>query len=60
MSAVYNPESEVIAAIERAEIDARRIRRQIEHVTREEDRRVLQRQLRELADDIVRMQQQLD
>jgi hypothetical protein len=50
MSAVYNPEAEVIAEIERLELDARRIRQTIEHVSGPEDRRVLNRQLQELKD----------
>ena len=53
MSAVYNPEAEVIAEIERLELDARQIRRTIEHVRGPEDRRVLNRQLQELKDRIV-------
>jgi hypothetical protein len=52
MSAVYNPESELIAEIERLELEARQIRRTIEHVGGPEDRRVLNRQLRELKDQI--------
>jgi hypothetical protein len=52
MSAVYNPEAEVIAEIERLELDARHIRRTIEHVRGPEDRRVLNRQLQELKDRI--------
>jgi hypothetical protein len=52
MSAVYNPEAELIAEIERLELDARRIRRTIEHVRGPEDRRVLNRQLQELKDQI--------
>jgi ABC-type iron transport system FetAB ATPase subunit len=52
MSAVYNPESDLIAEIERLELDARQIRRTIEHVSGPEDRRVLNRQLKELKDQI--------
>ena len=52
MSAVYNPEAELIAEIERLELEARRIRRTIEHVSGPEDRRVLNRQLQELKDQI--------
>ena len=52
MSAVYNPEAELIAEIERLELDARQIRRTIEHVRGPEDRRVLNRQLQELKDRI--------
>jgi len=52
MSAVYNPESDIIAQIERLELDARQLRRTIEHVRGPEDRRVLNRQLQELKDQI--------
>ncbi|MGA2441851.1 MAG: hypothetical protein ABSB42_14330 [Tepidisphaeraceae bacterium] len=52
MSAVYNPESDLIAEIERLELEARQIRKSIEHVSGPEDRRVLNRQLQELKDQI--------
>ncbi len=52
MSQVYNPESEIIAAIERLELEARDIRHRIEHVRNIDDRRVLNRQLGELKDQI--------
>lgn len=52
MSQVYNPESDVMAEIERLELEARDIRRRIEHARNEEDRRVLNRQLGELKDEI--------
>jgi hypothetical protein len=52
MSQVYNPESDIIAEIERLELEARDIRRRIEHVKNAEDRRVLNRQLGELKDQI--------
>ncbi len=50
MSAVYNPESEVIAEIERIELEARSMRRRIEHVRNPEDKRVLNRLLKESED----------
>jgi hypothetical protein len=59
MSAVYNPEAEVIAEIERLELDARRIRRTIEHAINQDDRRVLNRQLQELKDRITFLRQRL-
>ena len=59
MSAVYNPEADVIAEIERLELDARRIRRTIEHAANQEDRRVLNRQLQELKDRITFLRQRL-
>jgi len=52
MSAVYNPEADTIAEIERLELEARRIRRNIEHVHGPEDRRVLNRLLQEMKDQI--------
>ena len=52
MSAVYNPEADVIAEIECRELDARSIRRTIEHARNQEDCRVLNRQLKELRDQI--------
>ena len=59
MSAVYNPESDSIAEIERLELEARRIRQVIEHVGGPEDRRVLNRQLKELKDQIDFLRQRL-
>jgi hypothetical protein len=52
MSAVYNPESEIIAQIERLELESRDIRRRIEHAHTEADKRVLNRQLEELKQEI--------
>jgi predicted nuclease with TOPRIM domain len=52
MSQVYNPESDVIAEIERLEMEARSIRRRVEHAHTENDKRVLNRQLQELKDQI--------
>jgi prefoldin subunit 5 len=52
MSQVYNPESDIIAEIERLEMEARSIRRSIEHARTEEDKRVLNRQLDELKDQL--------
>jgi hypothetical protein len=52
MSAVYNPESDIIAEIERLELEARDIRRRIEHAHNEEDKRVLNRQLGEIKQEI--------
>jgi len=52
MSSVYNPESDVMAEIERLELEARDVRRRVEHVRNEEDKRVLNRQLHELEEQI--------
>lgn len=52
MSAVYNPEADTMAEIERLELEAKQLRRRVEHCTSDEDRRVLQRQLTELKEEI--------
>ena len=52
MSQVYNPESEVMAQIERLELEARDARRRIEHAHTPQDKRVLNRQLAELKQQI--------
>ena len=52
MSAIYNPESEIIAEIERLELEAREIRRRVEHAHSAEDKRVLNKQLEELKTQI--------
>jgi hypothetical protein len=59
MSQVYNPETEVIARIERLELEARQIRRTVEHARNAEDKRVLNRQLGELKDEIARLRTRL-
>jgi len=52
MSTIYNPESETIASIERLELEARNIRRKMDHVFQPHDRRVLDRQLSEIQKHI--------
>ena len=52
MSQVYNPESDVVAEIERLELEARQVRRSVEHARNEADKRVLNRQLNELREQI--------
>lgn len=52
MSTVYNPESETIAQIERLELEARDVRRRLERSHNDEDRRVLNRQLEEIQQQI--------
>lgn len=59
MSTVYNPESDIIAEIERLELDSREIRRRIEHVRKNEDKRVMNKQLAELQDQISFLRQRL-
>ena len=52
MSQVYNPETEVMTEIERLELEARDIRRRVEHARTEADKRVLNKQLEELKEQI--------
>ena len=52
MSTVYNPEAEIISDIERLELEARDTRRRVERVQSETDRRVLNKQLKELQQEI--------
>lgn len=52
MSQVYNPEADTVAEIERLEIEARDVRRRMDHAHGEADRRVLGRQFNELNDEI--------
>ena len=59
MSTVYNPEAEVVAQIERLELEARDIRRKIDYVRNDNDRRVLNRQLKELEEEITNLQAKL-
>ncbi len=59
MSAVYNPETEIIARIERLERDSSDLRRKIEHAGSESDRRVLNRQLGELETEIRQLRARL-
>lgn len=59
MSQVYNPEADVIAQIERLELEARDLRRRIEHARGPEDKRVLNRQLEELKKEIAALQSRL-
>jgi hypothetical protein len=59
MSAVYNPESDIIAEIERLELEARDIRRRVEHAHNAEDKRVLNRQLEEIKTQIEHLRSRL-
>ncbi|HEV8608156.1 MAG TPA: hypothetical protein VGQ99_22665 [Tepidisphaeraceae bacterium] len=59
MSAVYNPESDTIAEIERLEIEARDLRRRVEHAGGAEDKRVLNRLLTETETRIEHLKQRL-
>ena len=59
MSTVYNPEAQIIEEIERLEFEARNIRRKMEHVNNENDKRVMNRQLKELSEEITLLQARL-
>jgi hypothetical protein len=59
MSQVYNPESEVISQIERLELNARDIRRRIEHARTQQDKKVLNRQIEEIKQDITILRSRL-
>jgi polyhydroxyalkanoate synthesis regulator phasin len=52
MSTVYNPEADRMEQIERLELEARDIRRRIEHAVSDKDKTVLNRQLEELREQI--------
>ena len=59
MSSVYNPEADVMAEIERLEIESRKVRRRVEHARTGADKRVLNRQLEELKKQIELLQAKL-
>jgi len=59
MSSVYNPEADIIAEIERLELEGRDIRKRVEHARSEADKRVLNRQLEELKQRIEFLQAKL-
>ncbi|MCS7033689.1 MAG: hypothetical protein NZ561_06795 [Phycisphaerae bacterium] len=60
MSAVYNPQAEVMAEIQRLEAEARELRRRLTLAAGKEDRKVLSRQLEETEQAISRLQARLD
>ncbi len=60
MSTVYNPEAEVIAQIERLELEVRDVRRRIEHAHSESDKRVLNKQIDELKSEIEFLRTRID
>ena len=59
MSSVYNPEADVMAEIERLELEGREIRKRVEHARNEADKRVLNKQLAELKQQIEFLQSKL-
>ena len=59
MSQVYNPESAIIEEIERLALEARDVRRRIESARTPQDRKVMNRQLAELEEQISNLQNRL-
>jgi hypothetical protein len=59
MSSVYNPEADTVAEIERLELERREIRRRVGHARSAEDKRVLNRQLEELRQQVESLRSQL-
>jgi hypothetical protein len=60
MSAVYNPEADTIARIEALELEVRDLRRKVEHAPKAADKRVLNKQIGELKDEINFLRNRLD
>lgn len=52
MSTVYNPQAEIVARIESLELEVRELRRKIEHAQNAADKKVLNRQIEELKNEI--------
>jgi hypothetical protein len=59
MSTVYNPEADTMAEIERLELEARDIRRRVEHARSDDDKRVLSQQLKETEQQVSLLRQRL-
>ena len=59
MSQVYNPEAYAMAEIERLALEARNIRRRIDSAHTVQDRRVMNRQLLEIEQEIRQLQSRL-
>ncbi len=59
MSTVYNPEAELIALIERREIELRDMRRRLFRAQHPEDRHTLNRLVTELTEQVNFLQRQL-
>jgi hypothetical protein len=60
MSAVYNPEADTIARIEALELEVRELRRRLEHAHTPTDKRVLNKQIGELKDEIDFLRKRLE
>ena len=59
MSAVYNPQADLMAEIERLEMEARDLRRRIDHAAADKDKQVLRQQMDELKQAVMRLQARL-
>ena len=59
MSAVYNPEADTAAALERLELEAKYLRRRLDQTKNEEDSRVLRRLLNDVTEEFTRLQARL-
>ena len=56
---IVTNEQQIIEEIERLELDARNIRRRVEHAATEADKRTLNRQLQEAHDEIQNLRARL-
>lgn len=56
---MFNPESEIIAQIEAAELQIRALHRRIEHAPTARDKQVLNQQVGELMVEIARLKERL-
>ncbi len=59
MSQVYNPESSVMEQIERLSLEARDVRRRVDYARSPQDRRVLNRLLQDLEQQVKSLQDRL-
>jgi len=59
MSAVYNPEADTKAEIEKLELEARELRKRIQAATQERYRQALSGELTEIQGNIARLQERL-
>ena len=59
MSSVYNPEADIIAEIERIEIEARNLRKRLEQSKNENDKRALSHLLKDAEESIKALRSRL-
>jgi hypothetical protein len=60
MSTVYNPEADTMARVEALELEIRDIRRRVEHAHTAVDKKVLNKQIAELKDELQFLTNKLD